>query len=94
MPALDPHEKPPEHVRAMFKKYQKASTNVINIDCDIVDFGAGHREGGISHEIEASTLYSQFRALGFFNGNIVAPDHLWRWSFEKLPGVLLPSFPL
>jgi hypothetical protein len=36
--SLDPHAKPPEVVREVFKRYQRMTAQDLIADCDIVDF--------------------------------------------------------
>lgn len=37
MHALDPHERPPEHIRTAYKKYQKMKSEHLEKDPDILD---------------------------------------------------------
>jgi alkylated DNA repair protein alkB family protein 1 len=34
---LDPHERPPEHIRGVYKHYQKMKPRDLDLDVDIVD---------------------------------------------------------
>lgn len=45
MSASDAHQKPPEQIRAVYKKYQKMSPASLADDMEIVDF-----ERGLSYE--------------------------------------------
>ena len=38
---LDPHEKPPDHIRNVYKKYQKMKLRDLGKDPDIIDFKRG-----------------------------------------------------
>ena len=37
---LDPHERPPDSIRSVYKKYQKMKLDVLNKDQDIVDLSS------------------------------------------------------
>lgn len=41
---LDAHEKPPDVLRSVYKKYQKLSSNELTADVDIIDFRRGLSE--------------------------------------------------
>lgn len=45
MSASDAHTKPPEEIRAIYKKYQKSSPPSLAADTEIIDF-----ERGLTHE--------------------------------------------
>ena len=38
---LDPHQKPPEAIKSVYKYHEKLAPKAINIDPDIVDFARG-----------------------------------------------------
>ena len=45
MSALESHQKPPERIRAVYKKYQKSSPASLAADTEILDF-----ERGLTHD--------------------------------------------
>ena len=63
MPSLDPHERPPDDLKAIFKQYQKASLGELFKDPAIIDF---NQPATISHsglnqttEIDAANVRFQ-----------------------------------
>ena len=47
---LDPHEKPPEYLRVLFKRYRNANAQRLQVDPDVVDLTRKLPVGGASHD--------------------------------------------
>ena len=65
---LDPHEKPPDHIRNVYKKYQKMKLRDLDKDPDIIDFKRGlseeqKRNIKVIKEYKPEELASAFRAF-------------------------------
>lgn len=59
MAGLDPHARPPEAIRASYKKYQKLSAGDLAQDPDIVDFALpDHGNAGVHaiHQVSTAGL--------------------------------------
>ena len=52
---LDPHERPPDGIRNVYKKYQKMKLNALNNDPDIIDLA--------SHDASASTTSTKVHVV-------------------------------
>ena len=64
----DPHERPPDHIRNVYKKYQKMKLRDLDKDPDIVDFKRGLSEKQKRHikvikEYKPEELTPAFRAF-------------------------------
>ncbi|KAH9876428.1 hypothetical protein J1614_003559 [Plenodomus biglobosus] len=75
MQHLDPHQRPPEGIKAVYKKYQKMKSKELNQDQDIVDIpqvGQLPPDSKIRvvREIETDTLHAAFKA---FAGDDASP---------------------
>jgi len=65
---LDPHERPPDHIRNVYKKYQKMKLRDLDKDPDIIDFKRGLSEEQKRHikvikEWKPEELTPAFRAF-------------------------------
>ncbi|OCK84658.1 hypothetical protein K432DRAFT_107599 [Lepidopterella palustris CBS 459.81] len=74
-PALDPYEKPPDHIRNVYKKYQKMKLKDLDQDVDIIDFARGLSDGQkesltVIRELEFDQLVPVLKA---FEGPESAP---------------------
>lgn len=68
---LDAHEKPPEYLRAKFKRYRGRRAQEVEADRDVLDFTRPDKEG--IHENQASCvtaeqLHAAFRRLSWHDG--------------------------
>jgi alkylated DNA repair protein alkB family protein 1 len=67
MQHLDPHERPPDGIRNVYKKYQKMKPKELEKDEDIVDLAnddaALPEKVRIVRELDIKTLSSAFRAF-------------------------------
>ncbi|KAF5854186.1 hypothetical protein GGP41_006948 [Bipolaris sorokiniana] len=99
---LDPHERPPDGIRNVYKKYQKMKLNALNNDPDIIDLA--------SHDASASTTSTKVHVVKeyatkdltaifqAFAGQDVAldvitiPDSVPVYEHDDMPGLhIIPS---
>ena len=56
---LDPHERPPDGIRNVYKKYQKMRLDDLNRDQDIIDLSGENASGAVNnHKIHLVKEYS------------------------------------
>ncbi|OCK86643.1 uncharacterized protein K441DRAFT_691598 [Cenococcum geophilum 1.58] len=104
---LDPHEKPPDHIRNVYKKYQKMKLRDLDKDPDIIDFKRGLLEEQKRHikvikEYNPEELTAAFRAFegiqeptnsqgGLIDPPILVYEHSHMPGLHILPALLPPS---
>lgn len=98
MDNLDPHQRPPDGIRSVYKKYQKMKPHQLNLDAEIVDLSEGSlpdRDGKVRivKEVDAARLTASCRA--FTGGDVHMGDsavqgRLAVYEHEDMPG----RFPL
>ena len=90
MEGLDAHERPPESIRQLYKKYQKLSLPEIDAHPDIIDLqrvtGNGPLDGGLLAKgcVRADTLREAFE--GFMS------EHSYGLSLGDISLVDVPIF--
>jgi hypothetical protein len=47
--SLDPHQRPPDSIRSLFKKYQKYKENDLHVDPDVID--TWRVKDGLAHQL-------------------------------------------
>ena len=57
---LDTHQRPPEAIRNLFKKYQKCRAEDLHIDTDVID--TCREVNGLSHQLQPASSESCFGA--------------------------------
>ncbi|ENH99190.1 hypothetical protein COCC4DRAFT_66729 [Bipolaris maydis ATCC 48331] len=99
---LDPHERPPDGIRNVYKKYQKMKLDALNNDPDIVDLA--------SHDASASTtntkvhvvkeyatkdltaIFQAFAGQGVALDDMTIPDSVPVYEHDDMPGLhIIPS---
>ncbi|KAF2641183.1 hypothetical protein P280DRAFT_498083 [Massarina eburnea CBS 473.64] len=101
MEYLDPHQRPPDGIRKVYKKYQKMKLQDLDADPDIVDLSSGmppnlNSKVRVVKEVDPSQLSASFRA--FAGGDI--PHHnspvgerVTVYEHDDMPGLhIIPSF--
>ncbi|KAH6442281.1 hypothetical protein HBI59_108860 [Parastagonospora nodorum] len=102
MQGLDPHQRPPENIRNVYKKYQKMKAKDLDIDADLVDLTQTSKDclpGGVCvvRELDVADLTGTFRA---FTGADACTDSqpqesaskISIYEHEDMPGLhILPS---
>jgi hypothetical protein len=93
---LNPHEKPPVHIREIFKHYQKTTASELTTDTNLVDFRILGQQAGYLHEVgllDRQTVRRACMAIENENhgseiSNTLLPEFLERPIFEHshLPG--------
>ncbi len=95
--SLDAHEKPPDVLRELFKRYQKVSQDALHNDPDIVDFRRGLSD---SQQMEfhhfpwhkmnsTNALFQSFRGadgLEISHEDVIADAQLNAYSSVAFPG--------
>jgi alkylated DNA repair protein alkB family protein 1 len=87
MQHLDPHQRPPDSIRRIYKKYQKMKLQELDLDDDIVDLSTEPHSPLLSkvrvvEHVEAEDLRAAFRAFAgdAIDGKPYEPD-----SIQTLP---------
>lgn len=91
MESLDPHQRPPDSVRHVYKKYQKMSVKDLDADPDIVHLSRDLDANPTSklhviREVDADHLTASFRAFtGAAIGQETGP-RIAVYEHEDMPG--------
>jgi alkylated DNA repair protein alkB homolog 1 len=101
---LNPHEKPPAHIRDIFKRYQKIKAADLTQDADLVDFERLGRHASSVHEIgllDRETLLKACKAIEDESeeteiSRSLLPEALERpiYEYTNLPGKFITHTPL
>ncbi|KAF2802505.1 uncharacterized protein BDZ99DRAFT_360317, partial [Mytilinidion resinicola] len=96
---LDPHERPPEHIKNVYKTYQKMKPKDLAVDPNIIDFTRGLSETQqasikVIAKLEPEKLKKAFRDFesseGSFSDEITTPIRVYEHS--DMPGLhIFPS---
>ena len=88
MTGLDPHARPPEHLRTIYKKYQKIDVPSLAQDCRVIDFSRSNHQG--VRPIHRVSVAGLAQALDLSDG---WPGHdraVQAYEIEALPGESAP----
>ncbi|KNG47879.1 oxidoreductase domain-containing protein [Stemphylium lycopersici] len=99
---LDPHERPPDSIRNVYKKYQKMKLNDLSKDQDIIDLSSSMSASSNSkmrvvREYAVEELTATFRAFAGEGaaadlGDMHIPASIPVYEHEDMPGLhLIPS---
>jgi hypothetical protein len=92
---LDPHERPPDGIRNVYKKYQKMKLNDLDLDGDIIDLSndASASSSGrvrVVREYTAEDLTAIFQAFAGEDGvelqDTDIPRSIPVYEHEDMPG--------
>ncbi|KAF1829657.1 hypothetical protein BDW02DRAFT_509420 [Decorospora gaudefroyi] len=100
MEHLDPHQRPPDSIRNVYKKYQKKKWKELGQDEDIVDLtnpksASSNNKVHVVNEYTAEELATTFRAFAGKDDDLEhvdLPTSILVYEHEDLPGLhLVPS---
>lgn len=92
---LDPHQRPPEPIRQVYKKYQKMQPSHLSLDADIIDLPSEPTallppKVRIIKELDRANLASAFQTFFKENPDGQNPSHgttpLYVYAHDDLPG--------
>ncbi|KAF2870170.1 hypothetical protein BDV95DRAFT_629423 [Massariosphaeria phaeospora] len=95
MQSLDPHQRPPEAIRNVYKKYQKMRLKDIDQDLELIDLDGDLSAAKKAHvsmlrEIDVERLATAFRA--FAGQNLQSMHSVPVYEIEDIPGLqVIPS---
>ena len=93
MHALDPHERPPEHIRNVYKKYQKMKSHQLDTDDAILDLERDHpdldRRLRVVEEWDPERLTATFSQFSGDQANLESPPQPAKvpvYEHQDMPG--------
>lgn len=93
MHALDPHERPPEHIRNVYKKYQKMKSHQLDTDNAILDLERDHpdldRRLRVVEEWDPERLTATFSRFSGDQANMEStpqPSKVPVYEHQDMPG--------
>jgi len=99
---LDPHERPPDSIRNVYKKYQKMKAKDIDLDGDIIDLSSDAAASSnpkvrVVKEYTAEDLTAIFRSFAGEDGGKLQqatdlPRSIPVYEHEDMPGRTFPCF--
>lgn len=96
---MDPHERPPENIKDVYKKYQKMKLNDLDHDADIVDLPAAlstsaNSDVRIVDEWRRDDLIAMFRAFSGHEAHLYddMPSTVPVYEHKDMPGRILSVY--
>lgn len=86
MAGLDPHARPPEGIRTLYKRYQKATVASLAADPDIIDFARSSNHG--VHAVRQVNTTDLADILGLPSEPIGQCSTVQAYELDALPGPL------